>query len=251
LLEVTAGPGKGRVFRVSGDRFIIGRGPRDEVDVNLEPDRFVSRRHAVGHIENDEVVVNEWPDAPSKAGLMQDGVRRVTVRLKEGERLWVGSTELTFHFAERPTMSWLQTIRRWIRRGLILLPLAAVGVGVAAMWPGHPNRDDTPDPRTILEEVRNARNCSEFGRALNLLSCLDVTGESGEIREEVEHWKGECRRLQGRVGNLQELEKALRIDEARDGWQRLALEFSANDPLRIWIETNAVPRLNARLERLR
>ncbi len=250
LIEVMAGPGKGRVFRVSGRRFIIGRGPREEVDVNLEPDRFVSRRHAIGHVEEEVIVVEEWPDAPSKAGLITEGMRRKSVRLRAGERLWVGATELVFRFADRPVLSWGEAIRRWCRRLLIFFPLVGVGVGAAAFWPDREESGNDFGSRAFLEQVREARNRGEFALALKLLEHWMGKGTDRNVVEEAERWKGECRRLQARMETLRVLEESLQIEECRDGWLRFALELPTDDPLRGWIEAEPVARLNARLKAL-
>jgi hypothetical protein len=250
LIEIVGGPGKGRVFRVGGDRFIIGRGPRGEVDVNLEPDRFVSRRHAIRRVEADGIVIEEWPEAPSKAGLVVDGSRRQKVCLADGGRLWVVATELCFRWAERPTSVWREKVRRWLRRLFLLLPLLAVAAGLAAARPLRFEPERRPLSREELAQVWEARNRGDFAAAQAMIRTLREQGEEKEIQEEIERLECECRRWLSRIAALEALEQALRLDECRDEWRRLALDLPAEDPLRSWIENQAMARLTARLQDL-
>jgi tetratricopeptide (TPR) repeat protein len=95
-LVVTAGPRKGAEFALGEGSVTIGRAVECEISI---PDTSVSRRHAsVRQIDD------EWFAADQGSGngtLINDAEVRGDVRLRDGDRITLGDTELTFVMASK------------------------------------------------------------------------------------------------------------------------------------------------------
>src|SRR5919204_444388 len=91
-LQFASGTQQGQAAQVSGDRFLIGRGPDCELTL---ADGEASRRHALLRPQPDGSVVLE--DLGSTNGTYVNG-QRITgpVTLRGGERVRIGDTELNF-----------------------------------------------------------------------------------------------------------------------------------------------------------
>lgn len=93
-LWVVGGVHRGKVFRVAGERVVVGRAPESDVQF---PDRSVSRRHCA--IERDET---GWrlKDLGSTNGTVVNGQpieATGAVALREGDEIVLGYSWLVFH----------------------------------------------------------------------------------------------------------------------------------------------------------
>jgi pSer/pThr/pTyr-binding forkhead associated (FHA) protein len=88
VLDMTAGPGSKRSFRVTRSRVLIGRG---SVDVAL-PDPRVSRRHASLEVYGAALLLIK--DLGSTNGTFVNGRRVTACELADGDEIRVGDTTL-------------------------------------------------------------------------------------------------------------------------------------------------------------
>lgn len=89
-LEVTAGPGRGRRFYLTGPEHVIGRNP--DVDIYL-PDESISRSHARVILRNDGYLLQ---DMDSKNGTFLNDTRVHECPLHTGDEITVGNHALHF-----------------------------------------------------------------------------------------------------------------------------------------------------------
>ncbi|MFO7535235.1 MAG: FHA domain-containing protein [Kiritimatiellia bacterium] len=246
-IEVVNGPGRGTIFTVPGSGFSLGRSTEpDEVSCALMDDVSVSRRHAVGRVEGDRIVLEDWPGCPSKAGLIVGGQRVARVTLAAGETVVLGRTSLAFHplNAKNRPRQLSPFRRRWLG---VFLFLAIVG-GVTAAVAGRAKTVSELNPRQEMDQAWSARCSGELEDAVRLLREARQGKEPGEGAAAMER---ECQRYARLFEGPRRLEEALQLDEARDAWTRVALGMRPEDPLRAWVETGCVARLSRQLAELR
>lgn len=246
-IEVVNGPARGTVFNVPGSGFSIGRSAEpEEVTCALMEDVSVSRRHAVGRVEGDRFVLEDWPGHPSKAGLIVGGQRVARVSLAAGETVVVGRTSLAFRSAKENIRSNRLSPfrRRWLG---VFLFLAIVG-GVTAAVGGKAKSVSDSTARQEMEQAWSARCSGELEDAVRLLGQARRGREPHEGAVAMER---ECQRYARLFEGPRRLEEALQLDEARDAWARVALGMRPEDPLRAWVETGCVARLSRQLAELR
>jgi pSer/pThr/pTyr-binding forkhead associated (FHA) protein len=90
VLELTAGPGAPRAFRLSTAVSVVGRAPEAELSV---PDPTVSRQHARLILEDGQVTC---VDLDSRNGILLNGLRVHSAVLREGDVLQLGDVRLTY-----------------------------------------------------------------------------------------------------------------------------------------------------------
>lgn len=191
-------------------------------------------------------MLEDWPGHPSKAGLMVGGKRLTALSLATGETVTLGRTTLAFHVAEagkglRLAISPFH--KRWLGVFLFLIMVTA---GTAALR-------TRPVATQVGSEDRNmerawAARCS--GDLEDAIRVLQVAGPEKKDKG-AEALQRECQRYERLFEGPRRLEESLRLDEARDAWQKVALAMRADDPLRTWVETGCVARLSRQLAELR
>ena len=248
-IEVVKGPEQGRVFEVPSGGFTIGRASReDAVDCALTQDMSVSRHHARGHVTGARLVIEDWPEQPSKAGVIVQGERVSQARLSDGDSVTLGRTVLVFRLMgsapRRVRVKLSPAIRRWAGVGLFLALLTA-GAAVSRGLTGGTGADSKNNG---MERAWTARCGGDLQDAMRLLR--DARHDGGR-HGEVEALERDCRRYAKLFEEPWRLEESLRLDEARDAWTRLALGMPEGDPLRLWVETGCVARISRQLAELR
>ncbi len=248
-IEVVKGPEQGRVFEVPSGGFSIGRAVReDAVDCALVRDMSVSRHHARGHVTGTRLVIEDWPEQPSKAGVIVQGKRVDTAVLSDGDSVTLGHTVLVFRLtasvSRRFRIKLSPAMRRWAGVGLFLSLLMA-GTAVSRGLTGGTGADSENNG---MEKAWTARCGGDLQDAMRLLG---DSRHGGGNPGEVEAFERDCRRYAKRFEEPRRLEESLRLDEARDAWMRLALSMPEGDPLRLWVETGCVARISRQLVELR
>lgn len=246
-IEIVKGPAKGKVFRVKSSRFSIGRSPEPaEIDCALMEDASVSRRHAIGRVESGRVILEDWPDHPSKAGLVARGRRLDKVTLNDGEAITVGRSTLVFRLTGEKKASPFKG-SAWQRWLMVLALLAITGVGSLA-WSQCREPRNGQGTAGEMEAAWSARCSGDLEDAVKVLRNAKSEGKRREGSEALER---ECKRYARLFEGPRRLEESLRLDEARDAWSRVAMEMRPEDPLRTWVETGCVARLTRQLADLR
>ncbi len=247
--EVVKGPARGKQFHVPGAGFTIGRSIEpDDVTCALMDDVSVSRRHAVGRLEGNNLVLEDWPGNPSKAGLIVGGKRLSAVALAVGETVTLGRTTLAFRLPDEKRDSGLRlppVWRRWLSVGA-LLALMAVGTAAWSAKIGKPAPEAAAEKG--VEQAWSARCSGDLEDAIRLLQENRSSEKNNEGTAALER---ECQRYARLFEGPRKLEESLRLDEAKDAWTRVALGMRADDPLRSWVETGCVARLSRQLAELR
>jgi hypothetical protein len=247
-IEIVKGPAKGKVFQVKSSQFSIGRSPEPgEIDCALMDDASVSRRHAVGRVEGGRVILQDWPDHPSKAGLVAGGRRVETVSLTEGEPVTLGRSTLVFRLAGKGTKSPFKLTPVW-RRWLMVMALLIVTVTGTAALSGRHVAAAGQGAAAEMDKAWQARCSGDLEDAMRVLQNSSQDGSQHEGAIALER---ECRRYAKMFDGPRRLEESLRLDEARDAWSRVAMEMRPEDPLRTWVETGCVARLTRQLAELR
>jgi hypothetical protein len=246
-IDVVKGPEKGKVFQVPVDGFSIGRAIElAEVTCALMADVSVSRRHAVGRVEGDRVLLEDWPGHPSKAGIVVGGRRVSSTTVAAGEPVTLGRTTLAFRWPGRRRGLEVKVPPVW-RRWLGVLAVLIVTVAGAAAWSGRAGGVSEAAP-TAMEKAWTARCGGDLQDALKTLRESPESADRSEGRTALQR---ECQRYSKLFETPKRLEESLRLDEARDAWAKVALDMQPNDPLRTWVETGCVARLSRQLAELR
>jgi pSer/pThr/pTyr-binding forkhead associated (FHA) protein len=244
-IDVLKGPEKGKIFQVPVEGFTIGRSPEPaEITCALMADVSVSRRHAVGRVEGDRVVLEDWPGQPSKAGILVGGRRVETVAVAPGEPVTLGRTTLAFRWPGKRRGLEMKMPPVW-RRWLAITAILALTVAGAAAWSSR-SGDVAGEKRDGMEKAWSARCGGDLEEALKTLRELPAEEKAGQAA-----LTRECQRYARLFETPRRLEESLRLDEARDAWAKVALEMRADDPLRAWVETGCVARLSRQLAELR
>jgi hypothetical protein len=247
-IEVVKGPERGKTYCVPRTGFSIGRSTEpDEVSCALMDDVSVSRRHAVGRMEGDRIVLEDWPGHPSKAGLVLGGRRLATLSLAVGEMVTLGRTSLVFRLPGDGRSRGLNlppVWRRWLCVGALLAMMAA---GTAA-WRGRMGGAVQASAGNGMDQAWSARCSGDLEDAIRLLRETQVQKGPNEGAVALER---ECQRYARLFEGPRKLEESLRLDEAKDAWARVALGMRSDDPLRNWVETGCVARLSRQLAELR
>jgi hypothetical protein len=89
-LELVTGSETGRIIRLTPPSLVIGRGA--DADLRLS-DTGVSRRHAELHVDPDDVTL---VDLGSTNGTSVNGRRVDRARLRDGDRISLGATDIVF-----------------------------------------------------------------------------------------------------------------------------------------------------------
>jgi len=195
-------------------------------------------------VENGRILLEDWPDPPSKAGLLVRGKRVPSARLVSGETVTLGRSTLVFHLGARPRVRRLPAVREW---RLPVAFLAAGLAGAAAVRSVAAGRAAAVEPdRLVL--AWSARDAGELRQAVQL---LEEPAALAVRTPEAETLVRDCRRNERQFETPRRLEESLRLDEARDAWARLALGMPEGDPLRAWVETACVARISRRLAEMR
>jgi hypothetical protein len=247
-IEIVKGPSKGKVFRVKGSGFSIGRSPEPgEIDCALMEDMSVSRRHALGRVEGGRFILEDWPDHPSKAGLMAGGKRVDKVSLAEGEPVTVGRSTLVFKLAvdnKKSSFTLPPVWRRWL---FVTAMLMLTALGTAA-WSSRREPGGGQGAVNELDTAWSARCSGDLEDAVRVLRNAKQDGKKNAGADALEQ---ECKRVARLFEAPRRLEESLRLDDARDAWQQVALNMRPEDPLRTWVETGCVARLTRQLQELR
>ncbi len=247
-IDVVKGPGRGKSFSVPGAGFSIGRSTEpDDVACALMDDLSVSRRHAVGRLEGERIVLEDWPGYCSKAGLIIGGKRMAALSLALGEPVTLGRTTLVFRkpgVGRGVGLKLLPVWRRWACVGVLLLVVAA---GTVA-WS---NRNGGRMPETVGRSVERAWEARCSGELEDAIRLLQETRQRERQNEGVSAMERECQRYARLFEGPRRLEESLRLDEAKDAWTKVALSMRADDPLRNWVETGCVARLSRQITELR
>ena len=246
-IEVVKGPEKGKVFRVPVEGFTIGRSTEPaEVTCALMADVSVSRHHAVGRVEGDRVVLEDWPGYPSKAGILVSGRRLSPATVSPGEPVTLGRTTLAFRWPGKRRGLDMTVPPVW-KRWLSVLTVVAITVAGARAWSGRAG-GAAQAPSAAMEKAWSARCGGDLQEALATLREAPKSEGTGGGQDALAR---ECKRYSKLFETPKRLEESLRLDEARDAWARVAMDMRPDDPLRTWVETGCVARLSRQLAELR
>jgi len=128
--------------------------------------------------------------------------------------------------------------KTWLKIGV---PIVLVAL-VLALLPGHPKPIADPDknPVSVVEKARALRNEGKVREAMDVVEPLVSADPVAAALYE------ECVRLAKMADMARQAEEALKIHAALAHWRDVMYGLSARDPLREWVLTNHVQRLQAR-----
>ncbi len=255
-LTVIEGPCKGLAAAFDYFPIIVGRA--EDADFRLTEDLRVSRRHA--QIERDLTGEVSVRDCDSRFGTYlgdrQIGEERirpeVTVRIGECTiRVDWSATSAnripTASVASEGRLPW----RVWVYGVLIIFVLGITMVVLRLSSDVLPDPAANGDP---LQLAREARNNGDFNNAIECLQAVMRIGESDLRYAESLELLADCKRLKRRFDVAILYEKNLRLHGALDEWRIMLLDrdfLRQDDPLRGWVQTQQIIRIEARLSHLR
>ncbi|MCE9614473.1 MAG: FHA domain-containing protein [Lentisphaerae bacterium] len=229
VISIIKGPALSRTFTFDQDEVVVGRGA--EVDLPLDDDRSVSRRHAVICLRKHQVHIL---DAGSKAGTFVRDKRVKKATVLSGEAIRFGDSVITVDF-EAPSGHPIRNESNASRGkstgiviacGILLLLLLVLLLVKRGTQPATSPQG--------LERAIAARNEGDLGSALHILQQLIQHGADPDGQIMALHV--EYRALKSQMDFALARETTLRLAEARDQWQLLALRLPESDPLRLWME---------------
>ena len=249
-VAIVDGPCVRRQARFAKGRIVIGRGRSDEGDLAdfvMDEDPSVSRVQAVLLFEE-----GQWriENRSRHKSTVVNGRARDSAVLADGDTVEVGGngSRIEVHIpsagGDRPSVkSGQKGVPAWI-----WMACAGVVVVSAVLVVLLPSGDDkkSVSPVDIRRLAIRARNAGDVTNALALIAPVSTNSA-----ENVALYR-ECRALAKRFEQARRLEEALQLDGALDVWRLIVVEsLQAGDPLRTWVQTGQVDRLERRITELR
>jgi hypothetical protein len=255
-LTVVDGPCKGLMASFDSFSVIIGRA--EDADFRLTEDLRVSRRHAsIATGGHGEVLVS---DCGSRFGTYLADRRIDEEEIRPGETIRIGECAIRVDWT--PTSAGGPPVQNAVpeghtsRRVWVYAAFAVGALAVAfAVW--RKPAVEPPAPAAVVDRLsaaREARNGGDLEAAIELLQSLLHDADSDARYDAVLELLAECKRLKRRFDVANAYEKHLRLEGALDEWRIILLKqdfLDKSDPLRGWVQSQQIERIETRLMDLR
>jgi len=255
-LTVIDGPCKGLTASFDSFPVIIGRA--EDADFRLTEDLRVSRRHArIARGGRGEVLVS---DCGSRFGTYLADRRIGEQEIRPGEPIRIGECAIradwTLTAASGPPVQ-DSVPGGHVSRRVWVYAVLAVGALVVTIAVLRKPAVEPPARAAVVDRLsaaRQARNGGDLERAIEMLQPLLHYADSDARNDDVLELLAECKRLKRRFDVAKRYEGNLRLDGALDEWRIILLDrdlLDKSDPLRGWVETQQIERIETRLHDLR
>ena len=255
-LTVIDGPCKG--LTASFDCFPVTIGRAEEAQFRLTEDLRVSRRHAqIATGEDGAVVVS---DCDSRFGSYLGDRRIRKEAIGPGASIRIGECTIRVDWASKsadrmpPPLGADEGRRPWRvwLYGVLTIGVLAATFAVLRLPPREPPRPAATGDR--LRAAREARNKGDLKTAIDKLESLARDEDSDTQYDESVELLADCKRLKRRFDVANRYEENLRLQGALDEWRMMLVDdkfLSQDDPLRGWVQTQQIERIEAKLRHLR